>query len=333
MIKLIVDVGVQFIMSSRNKRSPEWREFEKLVARIEKDAGPAGVAVKSPDRVRCKTTGRLREVDATVRSVAGTSNILVTIECRKQKHRQDVRWIEQLATKKQLIGAARTLAVSSTGFSADACKVAATLGIDLRVISDVSIDDLNKLIALDFVLLNHKSASILSVGLKYFRNEKWTLPNSEVFDQVLPQDTDVDLPIFCNTSTALRWSLNDLWKQVQESVDPFTGIERNGEIVVRTACFPFAGNVVVETPAGSQVLGDAVISFSLSIRVEQVSLNAATKIQYTSPEGLALQRVEFKSLDHDTADVGITLQMPQKCFRSIPSPNRIFLFLTGQAGN
>jgi len=37
-----------------------------LVARIEQDADRTGVAVKSPDRIRCKITGRFREVDASI---------------------------------------------------------------------------------------------------------------------------------------------------------------------------------------------------------------------------------------------------------------------------
>ena len=54
-------------MASRKRNDVEWREFEKLVSRIETDASPAGLVVKSPDRMKCKLTGRLREVDASVR--------------------------------------------------------------------------------------------------------------------------------------------------------------------------------------------------------------------------------------------------------------------------
>ena len=92
----------------KKQHAPAWREFEQMVARIEADAGPAGLIVKSPDRIRCRITGRLREVDASVQTQVGTTNILVTIECRKRRPVQDVTWVEQLATKKQSLGAART---------------------------------------------------------------------------------------------------------------------------------------------------------------------------------------------------------------------------------
>src|SRR5690349_13130079 len=107
-------------MNGRRQPKTEWREFEKLIARIEADAGPLGIALKSPDRLRCKVTGRLREVDASIRSRIGTTDVLITIECRRRSKAQDVRWIEQLAAKKLAIGADRTIAVSSSGFSDEA---------------------------------------------------------------------------------------------------------------------------------------------------------------------------------------------------------------------
>lgn len=88
-------------MTRRRRQDHEWQEFERLVARIEADAGPRGVIVTSPDRIRCKITGRLREVDASIRSRIGTAEMLVTIECRRRAAVQDVTWIEQLATKKR----------------------------------------------------------------------------------------------------------------------------------------------------------------------------------------------------------------------------------------
>lgn len=119
-------------MTARRRTDPHWREFEKLIARIEADAGPQGIVVKPPDSIRCKLTGRLREVDATIRTKAGTAEMLITIECRRRTKVQDVTWLEQLATKRSSIGADRTIAVSHSGFSPEAETVARRLGITLR---------------------------------------------------------------------------------------------------------------------------------------------------------------------------------------------------------
>jgi len=71
--------------------SPEWRQFEKLVARIEEAVAPSGATVTSPDHILDKITGETREVDASIRYNVGTSPILVTIECRNRSPVEDIR--------------------------------------------------------------------------------------------------------------------------------------------------------------------------------------------------------------------------------------------------
>jgi len=113
-----------------------WRDFEKLVADIEQTLVGKGAVVKSPDRIRDGVTGQLREIDASIRLDVGSTPILITVECRKRRPVQDVTWIEQLATKRDHIGAAKTIAVSATGFSDSATKAAARCGIELRTLED-----------------------------------------------------------------------------------------------------------------------------------------------------------------------------------------------------
>jgi hypothetical protein len=124
------------------KHSSEWREFEKLVARIERAAAPRGALVKSPDRIPDLTTGRMREVDASIRSKVGTTEILITVECRRRDRTDDDTWIEQLVTKRQKLGAAKTIAVSASGFTTSAIKSAKQFGIELRTLTKVSAADI-----------------------------------------------------------------------------------------------------------------------------------------------------------------------------------------------
>lgn len=120
----------------------KWREFEKLVSRVEKLLSPQGAIVRSPDRLKDKVTGQAREVDASIRYVVGSVNVLITIECRDRKAISDDTWIEQLATKKQKIGASHTIAVSSTNFTESAIKSAQLYGIELRVIRSITNKDI-----------------------------------------------------------------------------------------------------------------------------------------------------------------------------------------------
>lgn len=120
----------------------EWRRFEQLVRRIEELACPRGAIVKSPDHVQDLITGHMREVDASIRYAVGTADVLITVECRKRSRRADDTWIEQLATKRSKIGAAKTIAVSSSGFSQAAIETAKRHGIEVRTLTEVSDADI-----------------------------------------------------------------------------------------------------------------------------------------------------------------------------------------------
>lgn len=289
------------------RRNQQWREFERLVARIEADADPHGIVVKSPDRVRCKDTGRLREVDATIRSKIGSSELLVTIECRDRSKVQDVTWIEQLASKKQAIGAALTIAVSSRGFSSDAEKIAARHGIMVRQTQELALSDLSPLLGLDLVVFWHKGCSCTGVAVRSFRQgEGDTRPEVDEADYYLPSDTDIFAEIFHDDAEGTRWSINSIWLEVQESLDPYAEIEKAAPAELRTARIHYPGTVSIETPKGSMRLGHVFLGMAIWIEPEFVSIQDAQKTHYSDKGGVSIQRVEFSSTR--TKDWRISLQ-------------------------
>lgn len=302
-------------MRGPKRNSAEWRAFEQLVARLEADCRPRGLTIKSPDRIRCKVTGQLREVDASIRTSNEGKDTLVTIECRKRRKREDVTWIEQLATKKASIGADHTIAVSAAGFSDSARVAARAHGIALRQTAGVSADDINCLLRLDFVLFAHKRCAIVRVGLRYFCNGGWTVPGPNEVDLTLPGDADPFAHVFRNIETGATWCLNDLWLQIQEATDPFLEIERGQPPVIRTAAFPYPGNVSIDTSEGPKVLGDVLLSVALWIEVERVGLDQAQKSEYGSADLTAdfpaVQRVEFTSSKSPDQDWSVSLQAPR----------------------
>jgi hypothetical protein len=295
-------------MIARRRRDPEWREFERLIARIEADAGPHGLVVTSPDRLRCKITGRLREVDASIRTAVGTTKMLVTIECRRRSKIQDVTWIEQLATKKTSIGADRTIAVSLTGFSSEAQAAASHSGITLRKVSDLTAADVNPLLGLDLVMFWHKACQILGIGVRTYRSEEETVPEPDDMDYVLPAGTDLLAPIFRDVKDGSSWSVNDVWRKIQETLNPYSEIEKAAPPVVRTARVPYPGTVTLDTPEGPRLLGHVFLSIAMWIEPEFVSMADALKIEYADPGGNSVHRVEFAS--ERTRDWRISLQAP-----------------------
>ena len=298
-------------MPSRIRRDEEWREFERLVARIEADADQHGMIVTSPDRIRSKITGRLREVDGSIRSRVGSSEVLITLECRCRTKVQDVTWIEQLASKRTAIGADRTIAVSSSGFTASAKSVAELNGISLMKLSDVSVADINSLLRLDFVIFWHKVCSVARVGICKFHSIDWQMPDPEEVNFTLPDDTDPFALIFRNEQTGTNWCLNDLWLQLQEATDPFEGVKKARCPVFRTACFPYPGRVTVAVAKERCLLGNVILTVALWIEAEKISLHSARKVEYASDDKTAFQRVEFTSLRHRNGDWRVSLQIPK----------------------
>ena len=298
-------------MPSCKSNDPEWREFELLVARIEADAGPYGMTVKCPDKIRSRTTGKLREVDASIRYRVGTIEVLITLECRCRARTQDVTWIEQLESKRIAIGADRTIAVSASGFTAGARSAADANGISLRKLSDVGVADINSLLRLDFVQFWHKVCGVTRVGIRKYHSFDWRMPSEGEIDYVLPQDTDPFALIFRSKETGTHWSLNDLWHQLQETTDPFDGVVKGERPVLRTACFPYPGTVTVTTGDVRCLLGDILLTVALSIESEQVSLDAAKKVEYGSDDTTAIQRVEFNSTRPAGGGRRLSLQIPK----------------------
>jgi hypothetical protein len=292
-------------MTSR-RIDPEWRAFERLVARIERDAAGLDATVASPDRIRCRYSGRLREVDASLRTADGE---LTTIECRKRRARQDVTWIEQLATKKDSLGADHTIAVSASGFSPAARNIAAVHGITLKDLRQIEGADLNPNLNLDFVLFTHKRAALVGVELRFAASTPWTVPRPGDRDFRLGNDCDPLAPIFHHVEDGRRWSIDYLWRQLQDAVDPFSGLEKGADPVIRSACFPYPGTVEVDTPSGPRRLGDVVLSIALAITVEQVWKSDAAKVEYGEKDRQGLQRLEFESA-HTCDPWRIALQLP-----------------------
>lgn len=108
------------------------RSLELLVQALEQLLAGTPVEIRSPDYITGRDSGTVREVDVSLRSRVGSVSVLVIIECRDRATPQDVTWIEQLASKREDVGASKAVAVSAGGFSAGARNLARSKQIDLR---------------------------------------------------------------------------------------------------------------------------------------------------------------------------------------------------------
>lgn len=198
------------------KRSPKKksREFELLTSRIEGALAPTGARIKSPDRIRDKITGQFREVDVSIRYNVGSVELLITIECRDRSRIQDVNWIEQIATKKAHIGADRTIAVSSTGFTDAAIIAANAHNISIRTISEITDEELRSLTDQLEVTANTVSIELGEMALTYMENFTGT-PALGAKWRELWDTQSWNAPIFFECNSELPLSLSQLLARTQ----------------------------------------------------------------------------------------------------------------------
>jgi len=194
------------------------RSLEKLVAFFEKTLGPQGIKVKSPDYIKGRISKSPREVDISLRSHTGSSEILVIIECRDRKGTEDVTWIEQLASKRKDVGAHKAVAVSSTGFSSGAINMAKAEDIELRTLEEVNPNEI-------LLWFGFKELTVLNYHINFKHvSIRLSVPKSvsvkvspEVHSSLSPV-FDINAPIFVRKKDGNKVSFLDIWKMVPNSI-------------------------------------------------------------------------------------------------------------------
>jgi Restriction endonuclease len=81
-------------------------------------------------------TGSKVEVDVLIQAEIGGTVISVGIECRDRKRRETVEWVREVKGKHEHLPINKSVLVSSSGFTNEAKRKAAALGIDILTIDE-----------------------------------------------------------------------------------------------------------------------------------------------------------------------------------------------------
>ncbi len=274
--------------------TPAWRNFEKLVSRIERTLAGESVTVTSPDSVPCVTTGTPREVDASIRTRVGSAAILVTVECRDRVAVQDVTWIEQLAAKKNNIGAARTIAVAAAGFSAEAKRIARENAIDLRILDEITEEDIkgwNPPVELIHLFRECELLGTTEVIL-------FELPGDEPQELMFPENELGSQRIFLN-GTGEPLSLNDIWLCADNQMKLFDKVPTDNKDHFLTLEISPSNQLQLITQKGNRQVESIKMSLRLRWKQETISLADAKIVSYKPADAEdqfpGQMRVEFET--------------------------------------
>jgi hypothetical protein len=278
-----------------------WREFEKLVARIEQAMAPSGAEVKSPDHIPDKVTGQLREVDASIRYKVGTCPILITIECRDRNSIEDVQWIEQLVEKKRSVGAAITVAVSSSGFSEPAVKKAAASGIEIRTLAEASLDEFVQWLSFQNVVLDLSEWSLADLGFDLYERSQGPPPQDTELSSSAQQSLREKghlAPILIRNSDGKRFHIENIlieWCKRNGTFFP-PDLPTDGNRVRRNLHQPLERNCLyIETTNGNFDVRIIHISVWLCRSKRSVSVSKLT--EYSDPNSALVQTAEWMLME------------------------------------
>lgn len=266
------------------KKASRSKQFEELAARLEAALAPEGAKVKSPDRLRDQFTGQYREVDASIRYSVGSSDLLITIECRDRVRTQDVTWIEQLATKRVHVRADRTLAVSSSPFTAAALLAAKTHSISTRLISEVTDRDIRSQIDTLEVAVHSTDMSIRQLQLHYVEHiEPSPALASEGAEAWEKQGWDAKL--FRVEGSLNEASLDDL---------------------IKLAATPIPASAAVVPPLVPQTKGtDLLLPHLADVPADGSMVERSLALSFSNEKVLVMTNVGWKQLQA----IGITLRV------------------------
>ena len=135
------------------------KQLESFVAFTEKLMLPEGFHVTTNNRVYDNEGDQIAELDINIHGKIGSTEISWLIECRDRPARgksQPVSWIEQLVTRRNRLNFNKATAVSTTGFSPAAVKLAFAEGIDLREINSLDPSEFTSWLKVSHITENRK---------------------------------------------------------------------------------------------------------------------------------------------------------------------------------
>lgn len=112
-----------------------WKEFEELVEKLFRAFTPNS-HVKRDDKVRGKNTGSLRQLDVSIRSKVGISDLFIIVECKRHGKKIDSELMASFIGKQEDVGAHLGIIVSERGFTKGARNLAKAKGVQIYTLRD-----------------------------------------------------------------------------------------------------------------------------------------------------------------------------------------------------
>jgi len=125
-------------------RPAEWREFEDLATRIQRQLTP-GANVKQGEHIAGRS-GVVRKIDLSIRQQVGAHSILIVFDCKRHRAAVPVKHVEAFAAQRDDVDAHLGVMISNTGFTRGAKAVAQQHRISLQTLREARDGDWQTLV-------------------------------------------------------------------------------------------------------------------------------------------------------------------------------------------
>ena len=275
-------------------------QFETLIAELEGLLARTPVTVTSPDRIRGAHSGELREVDASVRGRFGSIDLLVILECRERRRRADVTWIEQLASNADDVGAHQAIAVSRSGFSPAARRVAEERHMTLRGFEPVEPSEIFAWLEGLTMYVHRYLAHIEFARLLVAEDGASSAPAISGAVLRALREGDVNTPILRRRGTRTKASLADAWHTV-DVTRVFSDIAIGSPPVRRSIEHRFAtGTDVFQVDTELGRVDVAGIRFECQLGYQVFKVPFSGLYRYVEGEATLTEGAEFMVDDEGT---------------------------------
>jgi hypothetical protein len=271
--------------------------------------GDTEIQITSPEYIVGRNSESRREVDVALRAKIGSSNVLVIVECRDRDDAEDVTWVEQLATKRDDVGADKAVAVSAAGFTAGAKNMAAAKGIPLRTIQQVDLSEVLLWFPFQTVVLDMLAWTLHDVAITVGPDARGSL------DSVLgPMDK-----VLFRAKHDGTWA--PLWQHLWNDLPGpriYEGVPQDGTRVRRIVNVPFPEEQLryqIESSAGLIDIMQITIVADIWIERKQIPL---ALVQSYADGGRTLARDAQFHIEHEYAKLVLSLaEYPDQRTQSI----------------
>lgn len=273
------------------------RELELILEKLHKVIDDDAIKIESPFYVKDIDTGEQRELDVGIIKTDPNGKIrLIGLDCRDRGATQDVRWVEELITKKISVGADVYYVVTSSKFTKPAQLKALKRGVILRRIDELPPEEIAEKFNDQYIEAHFVETDIEATNLEC----KGTIQTDR------PVET---LRIFSN-KTGKYYSFGDMINE--DSFKPMAEIDRkchtHGEIITKTYKM-LPENKYIEVP--SKIIGEVpkkvrihsyIMELTVKKFVEKVPLSALKEYRENQDDTLLGEIIEYGDLNKVSID-------------------------------